>query len=601
MEILKLAVYQRNIQKFITLNERSYVCQSISEVILNVLDDLQDKVIQFETKHQQTFLGLHRLKIYLQPALSIFELLNSIIQPFVSEYGNDKYMKHNENVHSSDFIYSNESTLPFEVSGEHICTCIGVELINKLYSIRKMFGPGDSRRNIVNYLFNKAMTSYTQLITQWMYFGILNDPYKEFFVTHVLPTDDMEHANANTLYDSEVVLDEEKIPEPINSIYKEIYSIGKYIRIIESMPLQAVGNYTYTSVEDLISHVKDVHQNISNRVMKFVMIDSNFTGKLESVYKFYLLSQSDFIYPIFDLINHEKSEYILQKTFRESLEFSSVRGDPRKDFFEIKLDNITNLPAALDYLSNGGYKITTSSNPEVYKRIAISCGESHSVFVFNNNVMYKYLLLFKYIFQLKYSEFQLSNVWANQIKTRELPLDPQTQTRFNFSLITRERMLFFVRTLLQHTCIDVVYDEYNTLCAENFEDLSELTTRHEQFLNNLLEESLLTNAEIFPVIMRTLGICNAFSKHMLKFADFITDNSIVACKLSGIKKHLVQRRLAVERHSKDTSKLLNNPGYIAMVKNANKQFEENVKNFMALLRAKDIKKLQYKFNFNYFF
>ncbi|ORM41482.1 Gamma-tubulin complex component 2 [Babesia sp. Xinjiang] len=545
-EILELAVMQRRVQEFVRENERGFVSLSFCEVLNVLLQELQSRVTQFADSQNKMGAGLQRLKLYLKPALHTFELLTMVI-----EKGPLK----------------------------------GAELINMLASTCQMYGTGDARRSLANHLMKQAMEAYCYLMYPWLNFGEIYDPSHEFFVVH-------KKTGKVAPEDEAYAIEWMRVPLLMKDIAEKILETGVYIRILtrskgrkipEPQPLQ------FTSIEELTESVIALHQTASDALMKYVVFECNLMQVLESVHRFFLLARADYAVNMLADMHQRTLNDSINLNFQEAVAQSSLRNDKYRHLFSFKLEQ-KDLTLGLN----------TKRCEDIARWVVMRFNAKWPLHIFfTDDIMAKYQMAFRFMLQLKQSEHDLAMIWLTHMKWKRLPLTPSAQLRLNFTFVNIERMLFLCRSIAYLSTIDVTERSFN-LMLQNYENhLKNAKTdqsfcfvvdQHRQFVDQVIQGCMIDDSKVGPYVKRAISICVLFASQVLTF----------------LEQHEIERRdpRCVDVTTKFASELLHNQGYIAMVETASRQFDENLRDLVAMLEGPDAKNytgLLLHLNYNGFF
>ena len=142
-----------------------------------------------------------------------------------------------------------------------------------------------------------------------------------------------------------------------------------------------------------------------------------------------------------------------------------------------------------------------------YFNIDFKCGFPLSL-ILNKKNLDKYQVLFRYIFWCKFIERQLNSIWLDLQATKMTSL-----LIFKKANLLTQKMLNFIKSLIYYLSYEVIEKnwrnfELNLAKINNFEDI---LNYHNQFLLTCLQESLLVNSKLLPIITNDLGAsCQGF-------------------------------------------------------------------------------------------
>ncbi|CDR94967.1 spc97 / spc98 family protein, putative [Babesia bigemina] len=533
-EILELAVMQRKVQDFVQDNERGFVVLSLCEVLNVLLQELQSRIAQFDESQRNVGMGLQRFKLYIQPAIHTFEVLQGVIAK---------------------------------------SRATGAALLNTLAATCQLYGTGDARRGLANHLFKQAMEAYCHLVDTWISFGELYDPCQEFFVVRKGPPTEASEEEQT------FGIDWSRVPNVMKDIAETILNTGMYIRILARSKGKALPNYQplqFTSVEELKAHVATLHQVASDELVKYIVADCNLMEMLESVHRFLLLSRADYVTNILADLDHNTLHESINLSFQEAVAQSSLRNDAYKHLYALRL---------VDGSAPLGLSTRPDSNISKRLKLCFTVEWPMQIF-FSEDVMAKYQTAFNFLLQLKQTEHALSRIWLTHMKWKRLPLMPSAQLRLNYTFVIVERMLFLCRNIAYLCTVEVTERNFN-LMLQTYENhlkndkaqqsFSFIVSRHHQFVDQVTKDCMIDDEAVAPSINRALSLCNIFATQVLEFLEQRETDSGAARQ--------PDRHAELERATKFTTDLLHNEGYIAMVGTASHQFDRHMRALLALLQG----------------
>ncbi|KAK1442555.1 gamma tubulin complex like protein [Babesia gibsoni] len=528
-EVLELAIMQRKVQDFVNSNDRGFVALSFCEVINVLLQELQGRITQFDRSHRKGAMSLQMFKLSLQPALHTFEVLTMI-----TSNGN----------------------------------MTGAALVNVLTSVNDMFGTGDPRRSLVNHLMKQAFESYCYMVDPWVHFGELYDPCQEFFVVQ-------NRRDVIQKGTQEFTIDWIRVPEVIKDVAQIILDTGYYVRILSNSRRKLTfedQRLHAKNAEEFKEKVIALNQYVSGELMRYIIVECNLMDVLESVHRFYLMARGDYVSIL--LADSSDIHESTNLRFHEAVALSSLRNDEYRQKYSMEFGREAGSGEGAMAYSQDSVKVVG-----LYFKI-----EWPLKMFFNDNILNKYQCVFGFLFQLKQTINALSRIWLSHMKWKGLPLAPSSQPRLNFTFVCIERMLFLCRNLEYMCTIEVTERNYNMMLqayegyisnAKVQQTFTSIAKDHEQFIGKVVEQCMMDDREIFPSVQRAVSICSVFATQVLTFLDQWYAASRGTADGTGTVR--------LQRGAKLTSELLQNPGYIAMIGSAYRQFEKHTSSLMTLL------------------
>ncbi|BAM42081.1 uncharacterized protein TOT_040000457 [Theileria orientalis strain Shintoku] len=710
--ILDVRLHQRVLLDFIDQGENSFICQSISEVFLSVLEDLQDSLTKFHDKHLDSFLGIEKLFVYLKPATQTLSLLSAVSTDFDAE----KLLKDKSN--------------------------LGVLILNSLEQRCK--GGVEAEKELCQYLYNVSMESYFQLIKNYVLYGSVNEHVADFFVKcgrerefldqyvrvnrkdgeSGLSEEDCDD-DPDKVYFDEVGLwlDRRYVPSVLKDAAVKVFEAGVYLNVMNVTKSQEL---TFKNVEELIASLENIHTSLSNQLLEHLNDKSNIGALFKKFFDFYLCQRSDYVTSVIAMMKGNEeldsiNEYLNEKkrknhkcdkegimslrkgentpssatsSWKEYHDISSSgscsvtssavgtgrnssnaeddeyhvedNGSDENGFLWVTRDNLKNLTDSLQFYkyyehvnlgSEGNFNSVdlhySSSNSTIDADGTIRMGQSSSNnvtggggasvnrearngkfrcnvnwrasrlnnynledssdrfdslvasdtdhrslvlcccmdrvsrLVFTRKVVYKYKLMFKLLFQLKYAEHSLNELSLHHMKTSRVPVEPELMGRLNVQVFTVTRMSHFVKSVLRHFLVDVVSVETGAFMSNVYGDVHALCKAHKALVDLLVEALLLRDAELISALQRVLLLIVKFATELLKFID---DPSYAVYHLKldadgGLAAS--SSHSAVHLAAYNLNCLLRNPGYQNMVELSRTEFEGALSHFKSLLSRSD--------------
>jgi gamma-tubulin complex component 2 len=155
-------------------------------------------VAQLETIHRQGQLSLSRLWSYLQPVMRTMAILTTVVDGIVK--------------------------------GD----CQGGQLLSLLHETATGFAGDVKAQEPCLYLTQQACVPYFNLLEQWIYKGIISDPYNEFFVEEHKQLEEHrvgDHYH-NVYWEERYSVCRDRIPIFLEKVADKILRTGKYLNVI---------------------------------------------------------------------------------------------------------------------------------------------------------------------------------------------------------------------------------------------------------------------------------------------------------------------------------------------------------------------------------
>lgn len=150
--------------------------------------------------------------------------------------------------------------------------------------------------------------------------------------------------------------------------------------------------------------------------------------------------------------------------------------------------------------------------------------------VLNRKAIVKYQMLFRQLFQCKYIERLLNQVWFHLQQLKKQPR--RSRTLINTgplakTLSLRHRMLYFIRHMQSHLANQVIERNWQYFLSRmsNTTTVDELLEFHTDFLDTCLKQGMLTNAKLLKLFGKLFHVCIVFTHYMDRFVRlFLVDD-----------------------------------------------------------------------------
>lgn len=374
----------------------------------------------------------------------------------------------------------------------------------------------------------------------------------------------------------------------------------------------------------------------SQTLLDMILGKYRFVEILNSLKHFYLLDRGDFFEHFIDmsekLLSKEADSVSLNqlKSFLDiSVKTSSLKNDPFSNRVGLDLSKLT-LPQFLKYLeqfkqenatmvSANEFEEVTKANflakpktkPTVLESLVITFDVPWplSIILHQKNIC-KYQIIFRHIFNLKYVEKKLLEAWASQKFFKELNVNFQ-ETPIMKLFAIRQKLLHFFQSFMYFISVEVFEKNFHEMTKkvakrESLTSIQDLIDIHDNFLDQVLKNSLLTDNALFTPLTKLVNLAKTFSKFVQKFTDTLTiSNSSPSSTAQGKEKTLKDtsktRQARIETLSEHIMKsYVKNQSYGKTLDLFHTTFEQALKEFLSELKRKQFD-LYCSLSFNHFY
>ncbi|KAH9618081.1 hypothetical protein KSS87_009688 [Heliosperma pusillum] len=283
------------IEQFVELRsqfKKGLVNHAFASALRALLLDYQARVAQLEHQFRLKKLSLQGLWFYCQPIMGSMKAMRSVIQKASTD------------------------------------DCVGVDVLNLLQSQVKvqldcLFSGGNWEakamagdhvvRSLLEKMTHCASSAYLEILERWVYEGVIDDPYGEFFIAE---NSSLQKESLSQDYDAKYWKHRYSLKNSIPSFLKDvagtILTTGKYlnvmrecghnvqVRVSENSKLQNFGsNHHY------LECIKTAYDFASGELLNLVREKYDLMGKLRSIKHYLLLDQGDFLVHFMDIAREE--------------------------------------------------------------------------------------------------------------------------------------------------------------------------------------------------------------------------------------------------------------------------------------------------------
>ena len=283
-DILPLANLYCQLQCFIEYaraRESGQVLQALSEACGKLIEDYMVTISDLESIHNRRDLNLQKMLFLLRPIIQTMETVVNICIKLQDQ----------------------------NVRGGNVLTM--------LHDNISLFSGDKNSQKLIIHLTQKASVPYMEILSLWIFKGIIHDPRQEFFVEDRISQLEGENY-LNDFWDKRFILHADRIPRFLDKQSDMIMRTGKYLNVIRECGKRFASNLTdfnlkfsHTDEQHYVSSINDAYSFASKSMMELVMDDYDLMGHLLSVKRYFLLQQGDFIVQFMDACEQEltKSEF----------------------------------------------------------------------------------------------------------------------------------------------------------------------------------------------------------------------------------------------------------------------------------------------------
>ncbi|XP_067943881.1 gamma-tubulin complex component 3 homolog [Watersipora subatra] len=392
-----------------------------------------------------------------------------------------------------------------------------------------------SHTSMVSNMLTLTVKPLYGVINRWIYTGILEDPYNEFFVAA-----DPQVKDEN-LWHFKYSLRRSMIPSFLSAdMARKIMLTGKSVVFIHRVchdnaqleQLEAIRNARLNEGSPMFNQENDdsfksmidiTYRVTSKHLMEVLYNKYNFINHLKAMRRYLLLGQGDFIQQLMDLLVTELSRdasALYQHNLNGILE-TAIRATNAQ--YEDK-DILSRLDVRLLEISPGdlGWDVFSL---DYRTRGPIST-------VFTHDTMIFYLRIFNFLWRAKRMEYALANLWRlKQEYSRRLRGMSELDDLLHSAHVIASEMIHFTQQIGYYINFEVIECAWDDLLrkVDKAEDLDHIIAAHQQFLDSIITRCLMDQVHrdvfsqlrtIFDLIIKFQQILEGFFEKASRENDY---------------------------------------------------------------------------------
>ncbi|KAJ8902226.1 hypothetical protein NDN08_006634 [Rhodosorus marinus] len=484
--------------------EAGFVLQSLSSAVRELIREYETLILQLEETLHEGRLSLQRMFYVLRPMMKSLKSLALISRILVGKKG-----------------------------------------LRAFLVLEREWKAGEERRQILSYLLSRSAICIFDFINTWMMKGQIDDPGHEFFLDEKsdLKKEALNRDLNSSYWEQRYRIKPEVVPSFLQGHVDKILLAGKYVNVLreckvhlEVKNMQAevfTESFQFGSPESeykLAKYVTSAFEFASTSLVNYIVRDLDLFGRLQSIKRYFLLDQGDFLSHFLEISREELSKPAsktltvkLSSLLELAIRTSSSKDSSYKDDLTCSLHSTTVVDQLLRIVNMTGQPHETgrNKNKEFYAFEAFSVDYQVSWplnLIISRKAITKYQLLFRHLFHCKYVESTLCSSWTTQQTLKGI----DSKSIFANSFVLFGRMLNFVQSYLYYMQVEVIEPASQSLRSRmSREDMSidNMMFLHDDFLGTCVKDCILTNAKILQIITNLLSVCMLFANYSDRFTN----------------------------------------------------------------------------------
>lgn len=431
-------------------------------------------------------------------------------------------------------------------------SCYGGHTLSVLHNRVINFSTDPRTHEFCVKLMQAASEPYFEILENWLYLGVIEDPYGEFFI------DDTENkesknffssplsnnrANINrqtppnvdidTFWRKRFTRDDFKVPEFLKFKQEKIFETGKHLSVVRQYGKKAFKPLRYEPLQYCTEsriydeRIDEAYRFANKELLDLLLVENKLIDRLYSLKRYFLFSSGDFFVQFMDMADEElsrtKDDIVMTRLgslLELALRTSSCNIDPYKDDVHIKMSDGSLFQIMASINSTNGVNFDdeqaraeychSSGNLLGWESLTLSYDVPWplSMIICKDYCQTLYQMMFRHLFCCKYIERKLE--MTGQISEGLNVKNPFFTGAFSL----RQRMLHFAHNLLNYI-IEIIEPSFQILIGKfkdgGVENVNEVIELHRAFLSGLVHDSMLTDNELLGHVTKLLLLCMDFS------------------------------------------------------------------------------------------
>lgn len=423
---------------------------------------------------------------------------------------------------------------------------IGSAVLNLLQSQAKAMAGDHVVRSLLEMMSHSASQAYLGILERWVYEGVINDPYGEFFIAE---NKSFQKESLTLDYDAKYWQQryslKDDIPSFLANAAETILTTGKYLNVMRecghNIQVPVVQDSKLTSVGSnhrYLECIKAAYDFASGELLDLIKEKHDLMGKLRSIKHYLLLDQGDFLVHFMDIAREElmkKPDDISTEKLQSLLDLALRSTAAVADSYHEDLTccvETTTLLKRLSVFRDLQINQIVSSHSDLEEPVSITGFETFALsfkvcwplsLVISRKALTKYQLIFRFLFHCKHVNRQLCGTWQLHQGLRRL--DMQGIAISVSSLLCRN-MLKFINSLLHYLTFEVLEPNWHVMHNKlhTAKSIDEVIEYHDFFLDKCLRECLLLSPILLQKLEKMKKMCLQYAAAAPRLITYSVDS-----------------------------------------------------------------------------
>ncbi|KAJ4758194.1 Gamma-tubulin complex component [Rhynchospora pubera] len=409
----------------------------------------------------------------------------------------------------------------------------GSATLNLLESQVKAMAGDNAVRSLLERMTECASAAYFKILERWVYEGVIDDPYGEFFISE---NKSLQKESLTEDYDAKYWEHRYKVkdgvPSFLRSVSHTILTTGKYLNVMRDcghhvqVPLSENSKLTsFGPNHECLERIKAAYDFASGELLTLIKNKYDLIGKLRSLKRYLLVDQGDFLVHFMDIAREELSKSPkevsaekLESLLDLALRMTAAASDPCHEELTCCVEKVS-LQKTLATLKDLPGPVSGANDaiddPELAEPLNITGLETFSLsykvqwplsLVISRKALTKYQMIFRLLFHCKHVSRQLCTAWQLHQGFRACKI---LGTPISRSSILCRSMLKFINSLLHYLTFEVLEPNWHMmhdwlLTAKSIDEVIEF---HDLFLHKCLKECLLLMPQLLKKVEKLKALC----------------------------------------------------------------------------------------------